>query len=187
MKNISSWIFIGLVLLLTVFLDPVIAEVVAALQLSCLTIFFNMITTLLFVLVLAGILSVAMINRRDYVRVYELWASMLAAVVVSYLVKFIVMRPRPSADLFTPLVGLLDYSFPSTHAAVYFAVLPILGNKYPRIGRVWLVVAVFMSASRLYLGLHYLSDILFGALLGLMLGNGVLWLERRYKLGRILK
>ncbi len=63
-----------------------------------------------------------------------------------------------------------QYGFVSSHAANFFAVCTFswltLRKWYPKIG--WLVfsVAILVSFSRLYLGVHYLSDLAGGAVLG---------------------
>ena len=60
-----------------------------------------------------------------------------------------------------------DYSFPSGHTAASFAVGVLLFRKLPkRYGIPALVLAALIGFSRLYLGVHYPSDVLAGALLG---------------------
>ncbi len=90
------------------------------------------------------------------------------------LMKLVIHRPRPcDAD---PAVRLtvppLDrFSFPSGHTlhAVSFTVL--VCGSHP--GLVWLLApfAALVALSRLVLGLHYLSDVLVGAVLGAALGT----------------
>jgi len=49
-----------------------------------------------------------------------------------------------------------------------------------KIGLVWLVIALIVSISRLYLGAHYLSDVIAGALIGYGIGVLVIWVYNKY-------
>ena len=88
-------------------------------------------------------------------------------------------RPRPcdTSDRLQISVAPLDkYSFPSGHTlhAVTFAIL--FAHHFP--GTVWLVVpfAALVMMSRLVLGLHYLTDVLAGAVIGALLALAALYL-----------
>ncbi len=60
-----------------------------------------------------------------------------------------------------------DASFPSGHAATAFAAAGVVAALHPRLRVVALGLAVLVALSRVYLGVHYPSDVLAGALLGL--------------------
>jgi undecaprenyl-diphosphatase len=78
-----------------------------------------------------------------------------------------------------PLVHVpADHSFPSGHAATSFAAALILASSAPR--RAWLfyVLAAAIGFSRIYVGVHYPSDVLGGALLGLLVATALLRLAR---------
>lgn len=78
--------------------------------------------------------------------------------------KILVARPRPSG------AELLTYSFPSGHAALSFMAAAVLGYRYKEL-RVWfLVLAGVVAMSRVFLELHYLSDVVAGAVLGYVIG-----------------
>jgi undecaprenyl-diphosphatase len=58
------------------------------------------------------------------------------------------------------------FSFPSGHTITAFAVAISLGSFYPDLLVPLLVCAVSIAASRILLGMHFLSDVVVGALLG---------------------
>jgi undecaprenyl-diphosphatase len=67
-----------------------------------------------------------------------------------------------------------DYSFPSGHAAAGFAGALVLGAHAPALAPLFYALAVVVSLSRVYLGVHYPSDVAFGGLLGILIA----WLYR---------
>src|SRR5271170_4151829 len=62
------------------------------------------------------------------------------------------------------------YSFPSGHSITAFAVAISLGLFYPELLATLLTVAMLIAASRIILGMHFLSDVLAGSAIGVMLG-----------------
>ena len=96
----------------------------------------------------------------------------LGAIVLSQGLKLVVDRARPVFD--EPVATALGASFPSGHAlgsAVFWTTTAVVAMPYVRRPRLLLagavVVAVLVSASRVLLGVHYLSDVVGGLLLGL--------------------
>jgi len=64
-------------------------------------------------------------------------------------------------------------SFPSSHAANIFGAGTILTFFYRRVWIIWLSIALLVSFSRIYVGVHYPFDVLGGAFYGILLGIGI--------------
>lgn len=84
--------------------------------------------------------------------------------------KNIVARPRPySVDTHIKLIvgELGDYSFPSGHTlATFECAVCLLLNKFKRAGIAALIIAVLVAFSRVYLYVHYPTDVIAGSILG---------------------
>jgi undecaprenyl-diphosphatase len=61
-------------------------------------------------------------------------------------------------------------SFPSGHAATAFAAAVAVGVLFPRLRKPLLLLAATIAASRVYLGVHFATDVLVGSLLGAAIG-----------------
>jgi undecaprenyl-diphosphatase len=79
-----------------------------------------------------------------------------------------------------------NFSFPSFHAMFVFSLLPLLNKQYSKFKYVWIIFAILVAFSRVYLGVHYLSDVLAGAIIGYLIGVSALWIEERYEIGYII-
>ncbi len=88
-------------------------------------------------------------------------------------IKELVQRIRPCnalPDAITPLGCNGTYSFPSNHALNNFAAGMFFYKLFPKLKWALFITASLISISRVYLGLHYPSDILGGAIIGSALG-----------------
>jgi len=92
------------------------------------------------------------------------------AIGLNYVVKAIVRRPRPVLEGLPPLGGApSSLSFPSAHATSSFAVATAMTRVEPLAALAFLL-AFALALGRPYLGMHYPSDVLAGAVLGVGLG-----------------
>ncbi|MBE6822077.1 phosphatase PAP2 family protein [Caproiciproducens sp. LBM24188] len=118
-----------------------------------------------------GIVVVIFLRIRVYRRAGLVLFVTLAicALLTNLVLKPLVARPRPCHV--TPEVPLLipcpmDYSFPSGHTMSSFAAAFIIACTLPHLGVFVFLLAATIAYSRLYLFVHYPSDVLAGSLIG---------------------
>jgi undecaprenyl-diphosphatase len=110
-------------------------------------------------------LAVALLQRRPFVFVMVLVAD-VAADLLADLGKLVVHRHRPFETQIGP--PSTTHSFPSGHAATSFACATVLAVLVPRLRVPVYVLATLIAFSRVYNGMHYPTDVLAGALLGVL-------------------
>lgn len=105
--------------------------------------------------------------------------AMLAGLLIGEIcVKNLVCRPRPfqsyPEDLRLLIPPPSGFSFPSGHSCSSFAAAVVLFAFHRRWGAAALTLAVLIAFSRLFLFVHYPTDVLAGAALGVLCALGVL-------------
>ena len=113
-----------------------------------------------------------------------LMALVLGLLCTNVVLKHLVARPRPWLDVagLIPLIAEHDpNSFPSGHTTAAFAAGMVWAGALPwnRVRPLAVVLAVFMGLSRLYVGVHYPTDVIAGALVGSLCAWLALRLWRR--------
>ena len=155
-----------------------------------LTPIFKFITTLGNAGVIWIVFSVGLLipKKTRRVGVLALVSLFFSALIDNVILKNVVARTRPYDVIegLTSLVGAQkDYSFPSGHTGSAFAAAVVMFRELPKkLGIPILVFACLMGLSRLYVGVHYPSDVLGGVLIGtgialLTYWSGTVWIEQK--------
>lgn len=131
---------------------------------------------------LAAALAVLLRQRKRYMLV---GAQMLGAVVLSRgvfteTIRFFWDRQRPFVERnIQPLIEhAASPSFPSGHAAFFFALATVVYAHDKRLGVFCFAGAAAMGIARVLAGIHWSSDIAGGAAIGILSGMGIIWVSK---------
>lgn len=126
-----------------------------------------------FMIIINAVLFIYIMLNKKY-RLLIITLSSILSVIVNNLVKIIVRRERPN---FLRLVVESSYSFPSGHAMIsvlFFGSIIYLINKsnikYRKTITLLLIIFIaLVCISRIYLGVHYLTDVVGGVLMAIFI------------------
>lgn len=94
--------------------------------------------------------------------------TLILSQILVQILKHSVHRTRPYVVLDTTFVVAPPkcvYSFPSGHTNAAFCVALILCHTFPIVSPLFLIIATLVGISRIYLGIHYPTDVLIGGIL----------------------
>ncbi|EKN41893.1 PAP2 family protein [Clostridium botulinum CFSAN001627] len=129
-------------------------------------------------------ISVFLLISKKYRRVGMLCIAslILSSLIGEVVLKNLVQRGRP----FTAIEGInllvkapKSFSFPSGHTASSFAVATVIGRKIKNFKLPIYILAFAIAFSRLYLYVHYPSDVLVGTLIGIISANIILYIYNK--------
>lgn len=137
-----------------------------------------------FIWIILGIVSIVFISRSD-VGITVLFTVVFAGILVGFILQplFAHVRPYDAGIGVSAVMGVsrTGYSFPSFHATVSFAAATVIAMIAGRRWGTWAFVgAVLISLSRVYLGVEWPSDIIIGALVGVLIGVVSAWVYNQF-------
>ena len=126
-----------------------------------------------------AIALVLLINKKTrMIGFLTLSALILSTVVGEGIIKHLIQRPRPQVS-FPDIQMLIKessvYSFPSGHTTSSFAAAYILSKYLKKLSWLFWGMASMIAFSRLYLFMHYPSDIVAGVIIGLACGKIIIY------------
>lgn len=112
--------------------------------------------------------------RRNWEMVFvALAAGLVSRYGVAELIRAFYDRPRPF-EVLSDLNLLVHHNgggaFPSGHASFYFALAAVVGRYYPKTSLLFYAAAFSLTVSRVAAGIHWPSDIVGGAVIGIAVG-----------------
>jgi len=119
-------------------------------------------------------------KKRKHVALVLL-VSLILTFIVVHTLKICVMRPRPYTvmDSLVVLAHENDYSFPSGHTAIATCIAWVLARNYGNY-KYFMLIPFMVALSRLYLGVHYPSDVICGFICGMVIALLVGYLDNNH-------
>jgi undecaprenyl-diphosphatase len=124
-------------------------------------------------------IALVIIKKTRKIGVALIAALIISSIMGEIVLKNIIQRPRPYEDF--PNIKLLinessKFSFPSGHTTVSFAAAFVLNRSNKKFSFLFYGFAVIVGFSRIYLFMHYPTDVMAGIILGLFCGALTMWI-----------
>ena len=202
MSNLTSgwpfknWIvqilFIVVGLSLTITVDARIRHMIESVQVPIVFILMQWLTwmgkTRLLLIIAMGLLVWGVWHRQPALKTVGGVGFVALAIsnIVGQFLKHLIGRPRPGIMeseifYFGPSLEEGYDSFPSGHTNSAFVMAVVLSSLYPTWRWLWYGAAVLVAFTRVYLDVHFVSDVVAGAILGIIIAKTVLRLQQRYQ------
>lgn len=124
-----------------------------------------------------GFMLLAYGGPRRFSAVAAAGAAAILGILVFKALKRLSQRPRPcqiEPHCWSKVLPPDRFSFPSGHTMTAFSIAVVISFFYPSLEGMLFFMAVSIAISRIVLGMHFLSDVLAGVLLGVALGCGAI-------------
>lgn len=189
-RGIIIFTLVLLAILISLYFDSYIVKAISLIRIEFLNDIFMGLTFASSGIIIFFILTSLFLWREHKRRwILPLWFTLGISAFVSFLLKIIVQRSRPFQLAIVSTLPVLaknshltwNSSFPSFQAMLAFCAIPILSKEFPRFKYVWIIFASLIAFSRVYFGLHFLSDVIAGGLIGYLIGMIIVKVEKENK------
>ena len=118
-------------------------------------------------------------RRKLYLFCEAALAILVSRGLLTNIIRFFYYHPRPFETFgFVPLIAESGASFPSGHAAWFFALAMIVFFHHRKWGAWFFFWAIVMGIARIYVGVHWPLDIVGGAVVGICSALFIRWILR---------
>ncbi len=183
MKKYPYCILALILLIVSFIFDKQIILFITSLRINILNtimIAINYITTELALFI---VITLILLLAKKYKEIPVAWIALIMPLALTFLLKYFISRPRPFEALqIENLVNVTNSSFPSGHATASSAGFAILTSYIKKLKYLWLFLAILIAFSRLYLGIHYLSDVIAGSIIGYGISSIVIGYFNKYSI-----
>ena len=187
-KRVYIWGLALFAILISFYFDSLIVKIISLIRNNFLNEFFLGLTFISSSIIIFFFLTSLFLwkeHKRKWI--LPLWFTLFLSAVISSLLKFVIKRPRPFQAGIVSVLSILEksshliwnFSFPSFHSMLVFCAVPILSKEFPKFRYVWIVFAGLIAFSRIYFGLHFLSDVIAGGLIGYLIGMFIIKIEKK--------
>jgi undecaprenyl-diphosphatase len=188
------WVILGIFsVIVSLYFDNFLIKNISFLRNGLLDDFFLFITFVSSEIIIFFILTALFLWREKKRKwIFPLWACLGLSAFVSFILKITIQRARPFQLGLVQLIPSLqsasysiwNFSFPSFQSMLAFCAIPILSEQFPRLKKFWIIFAVLVAFSRVYFGLHFISDVIAGGLIGYLIGMIIVKEEKENKFGQ---
>ena len=136
------------------------------------------------IIVFLALVFFSQYQRREKLQI--LFVAGASAIIARFgaveLIRLFYQRPRPfsALDNVQQLLISNEWSFPSGHSAFFFALATAIYLHNKKWGIGFFVATILITVSRVIAGIHYPSDIIGGAAIGIVVAYAVFYLARRF-------
>jgi undecaprenyl-diphosphatase len=191
-KNINKIILASLLILaaflLSLYFDSYISVFFSSLRGDFLNYIFLTIEFFSSGIILPLVIAAIFLTGERFRKIYKILFVLIVSYSSGILLKTIFDRARP---YYTGIVTTFDKliessftswnsSFPSMHAIMVFCIVPFFFDEKKSARISWMIFAVLVVLSRVYLGVHYLSDVIAGAVVGYLIGFFIYKIKFKY-------